>query len=190
VGIVVNLDGKQYYVDAGTTRFISQPIEIVLDKDQKGKFGVYKFIKDEENPGYLRLKRSRNVQNNEKLEYEDQLRIKLDEPKQMEDFIEMNEYVQTEKHPMLFYRYFKVFITFIIWPIKRLFNNIRTLCVRQSENMVYFLAGWKYSEITFNQFGETRVDKIVETIEEIRDILRNKFDLIVDDSFQPVDIQK
>lgn len=62
--------------------------------------------------------------------------------------------------------------------------------MRQSENMVYFLAGWKYSEITFNEFGETRVDKIVETIEEIRDILKNKFDLIVDDSFRPVDIQK
>lgn len=102
VGLVVKLDEKMYYVDAGTTRFLSNPIEITLNTLQKTKFGVYRFVEHEN--GYIRLQRSKNARDEHGLEFENQLRFRLDEPKVMEDFREMNEYVQTEKHPMLFYR--------------------------------------------------------------------------------------
>lgn len=49
------------------------------------------------------------------------------------------------------------------------------------------LIGWKYSEVTFHETGETRVDRQITSIEEIQEILKNKFDLIIDESFRPVD---
>lgn len=49
------------------------------------------------------------------------------------------------------------------------------------------LIGWKYTEITFDETGETRVDRQIESIDEIQDILKNKFNLIIDDSFRPID---
>lgn len=49
------------------------------------------------------------------------------------------------------------------------------------------LIGWKYSEITFDESGETRVDRMIDNIDEIRDLLRNKFNLVIDDTFRPVD---
>lgn len=115
VGIVVRLDDRMYYVDAGTTRFISQPIEIVLDKIQRTRFGTFRFVKHDESSGYHRLQRSKNMQNDDEFEFENQLRLKLDEPKEMADFEEMNEYVQTEKHPMLYYRCLYKFLWYFSW---------------------------------------------------------------------------
>ena len=67
---------------------------------------------------------------------------------------------------------------------------ISSYCFRQGENSVYFLVGWRFTEINFKEFEEHRVDRTIETIEEIRDILRNRFDLIIDDSFRPVSIRQ
>lgn len=105
MGIVVKLDTKLYYVDGGTTRFLSQPIEITINKIQKTKFGTFRFVKhDESTSGEIRLQRSKNVADESQLDFENQFRFNLDEPKEYEDFCEMNDYVQTEKHPMIYYR--------------------------------------------------------------------------------------
>ena len=114
---MVILDGKKYYVDGGTSRFIPQPIEIVLDKLQKTIYGTFRFINDPDYPGFLRLQTSKNARDPKDLVFEDQIRFKIDEPKQMEDFRELNEWVQTDKHPNLFYRFICLF-----FALKLLFN--------------------------------------------------------------------
>lgn len=102
--IVVKLDGKQYMVDAGTTRFLSQPLEITLDKIQKTKFGTYRFVKHDESSEFIRLQRSKNVPEGTSLEFENQIRFNPNDPKDFEGLRELNEYVQTEMHPMIFFR--------------------------------------------------------------------------------------
>lgn len=165
IAMIVKINNSNYFLDAGTSRFLSQPLEITLESVQKTQFGVFKFVEDEANTGYVKLTRSKNAPSESEYEFVDQCRFKL-EPKEMDYFKEMNEYVQTEKHPMIFYR---------------------TLILKHGENKIFFLIGWKYTEVEFGEFGETRTDRIITNIEEIRDLLKNKFQLKIDESFRPVD---
>lgn len=105
VAIVVKINGTKYYVEGGTSRLVSQPIEIVFDKLQRTKFGTYRFVDDPSRPDHVTLQRSKNKLDDNDLKFEDQIWFKAHEPKCMEDFRELNEYVQTVKHPNLFYRF-------------------------------------------------------------------------------------
>lgn len=168
VSLTKNNQSTLYYVDVGTSRFISQAIEFALDKVQETRMGVFRFVKDDEHEeGSVLLQRSKCVKSEIELDFANMFRFNVFERKEMEDFREMNDYVQTEKHPSLFYR---------------------TVLVKHTENGIIMLIGWKFSEINFSgEFGETRFDRVIEDIEEIRDIIRNKFRLVIEDAFRPVD---
>ena len=161
--LVVKLDQKDYYVDVVSSFMASEPIEIVIEKPIKQKFGTFKFIKNEND--FLILQRSPNKEFiNNSPKWTPLMKIFL-EAKSLESFAEMNEIVQD--------------------PIRSTIAN-RSMCTLCKENSVFILIGWKYSVINFKSDDEEeRLDKIVENVTEMREILAKKFGVIVDESLSP-----
>ena len=162
--IIVKLDDKLYYVDAGTSRMLNEPIEITLDLIQILKYGTYRFSKSDDDLYLLdRAKTSDYLKNNSTSLWTHQIKFKM-EPKELEFFKEMNDYVQTPEHPTMFYRSFA---------------SIHT------ENSIISLNGWNYLEVIFDENNnEQRIEKVLTT-DEVNDILKNKFRLIIEKSFTP-----
>ncbi|CAF0713521.1 unnamed protein product [Brachionus calyciflorus] len=157
--LMVKLDEKLYYVDVGTTRIIAEPIELRIDHVEKKTHGFYRFSLDGET---YTLDRKGN---NSNAEWIPQLKFIL-EPKELGFFKEMNDYVQTEEHPVLFHR--------------------STVVIR-FENGIRFLIGNRYTEILLGaNCEETRKDEVLSD-EQVRNYLKDKFNLEIDDSFVPVD---
>ena len=154
--LIVTLDGRQYYVDVGTSRDLNEPIEICLDKIQTRMHGSFKFHMVE-NAFYELMKLINN-------EWQILIKFQL-EPKDFDYFKEMNDYVQTSEHPAIFYR---------------------TVVVKHFENGMIYLIGTKFTELTFKLDGDEKNTREL-TLEECKNALKERFNLIVDDSFMPVD---
>jgi len=154
--LIVTLDNRQYYVDVGTSRDLDEPIEICLDKVQKGVHGSFKFqLIDDSFYELLKL-----------IDNEWQVLLKFElEPKDFDYFKDMNDYVQTREHPGIFYR---------------------TVVVKHFENGMIYLIGNKFTEVNFKLDGDVKNTKEL-TLDECKSALKEKFNLIVDDSFSPVD---
>jgi N-hydroxyarylamine O-acetyltransferase len=93
-----------------------------------------------------------------------QIRFKL-EPKDLIYFKDMNEYVQTIEHPTIFFR---------------------TIVVRHFENGMIFLIGYKFTELIFKEDGNLK-NTTELTLNEVKKVLKEKFELTIPDSFEPVD---
>ena len=156
--IIVKLEGKLYYVDVGISRILNEPIEVLPEVIQVQPFGTYRFSKSEDD--FYILDRCKV----NSLEWTHQIKFKL-EPKELEYFRKMNDYVQTPEHPTMYYR---------------------TFVSKHIGNSIVSLNGWNYLEIRFDEqnTSETRYEKVL-TNEEVKDVLKNKFCLDIDNSFEP-----
>jgi N-hydroxyarylamine O-acetyltransferase len=162
--ILIRLDNKLYYVDVGTSRMVNEPVELSPDIIQLQSYGAYRFSKLEDDFYVLdRAKVKDYHENKNNAIWIHQIKFKL-EPKELEYFQEMNEYVQTPEHPTMFYRSFASI---------------------HSDNSILSLNGWNYLQMSFDENNnEIRTEKVLN-IEEVKDFLKNKFRLIIDDSFNP-----
>jgi N-hydroxyarylamine O-acetyltransferase len=161
--IVVKLENKLYYVDVVASFMVTEPIEIQVKKPARQKFATFQFLNDEN--GYFVLQRSSNVLQNGELDWKTLMRFKL-EPKSLESFSEMNTIVQMPSHSTI---------------------ANKTMCSLHTENSVRLLIGWKFSEIIVEHNEEKRLDKVLESIDEIREILVSKFHIKVDETLKPKD---
>lgn len=159
--LIVNIENKKYYVDVGTSRVVVEPFEIIEEKIQKRLYGFYRFKCKDKIYEFERKSINQNAQ------WIPTIKFKL-EPKEFEYFREMNDYVQTDLHPSIFYR---------------------TIAVLSIENGIRYLIGNRYTEIVFGEnFEENREDRIL-SIEDVRKCIKEKFGIILPDIefFKPVD---
>ena len=156
--LVVSIDDRLYYVDVGTSRDLNEPIEICDGKIQTSLHGSFKFTQMEDD--FFMLEKRLNGKDN----WTVSLKFKL-EPKELEYFKEMNEYVQTKEHASIYFR---------------------TIVVRHFENSLRYLIGYKYTELQFNKDGDIRTTSELN-LEQVKVALKEKFNLNIDDSFVPVD---
>ena len=161
--ISVNLNNKLFYVDVGTSRSLKEPLEILPDAIQLQPYGAYR-ISQIEDDFYLvdRAKVNDYLDSKNNDIWTHQIKFKL-EPEELEYFHEMNDYVQTPEHPTMFYRSFA---------------SIHT------DNSILSLNGWNYLEMSFDGDNETRKEHKLNTT-EVKDVLKNKFHLNIEDSFTP-----
>ncbi|RNA32067.1 arylamine N- pineal gland isozyme NAT-3 [Brachionus plicatilis] len=159
--LIVHLENRKYYVDVGTSRIVVEPIELSVEKIQNRIYGSYKFRFVDEKYELERKAPSPNA------DWVPLIKFKL-EPKELEYFKEMNDYVQTEEHPTIFYRSFAAL-------------NI--------PNGIRYLTGSRFTQIEYGEhLEETRIDTIL-SIDEVRLCIKEKFGLIIDniECFVPVD---
>jgi N-hydroxyarylamine O-acetyltransferase len=155
--LIVELDSKLYYVDVATSGPLNEPLEINLDIIQKKASGTYRFRMWEQQPGYYLLEGSKN--DLEIHEWRSLMTFKL-EYKNIEDFYEMNEYVQGEGHTFLYYR--------------------SLVTKHLPGNKMIIMHGYKFSQIEFSESGETRKDEIIENDEQVKKIIKEIFDVECD----------
>lgn len=154
--LIVNLDGKKYFVDVATMRISKEPLELVENKNQKTICGTYRFINEiSDNDEYYILERIKNDAVND--EWFPQVRFSLT-PYNLEQFYEMNEASQTNEHPYTFHH---------------------TGCCIHTRNGIKFLIGWKFIEYIFDKDNEYRNEKILTT-EQVKMAIKEIFEIEID----------
>lgn len=161
--IIVSLEETQYYVDVGTVRLVREPIELVLNKIQKHHIGWYRVLNDDQEFIIERCKNS-NLNESNGGEWIPQIRFKLIE-QAIDEFTEMNDYVQTPVHAINFYR---------------------SACSKHFDDLILILVGWKLIEYKFKENDETRTENVLTT-EQVNSIIREKFEIELDIIFEPKD---
>lgn len=164
--LIVIINDKHYYVDVGTSRFQREPIELKFDAIQRQYLGTHRFIKESNNSDYVILQRTNNAHAyDEHTEWFDQIKFK-NNPVSFNDLYQLNEDVQSMLHPMVY---------------------CKTFCAKHTTNSVIILIGRTFSEIKFEENNQTRVDSKGLSDDEIKSLIRERFHLYIDDTFEPVD---
>jgi N-hydroxyarylamine O-acetyltransferase len=154
--LIVELDEKLYYVDAGTSRPINEPIEVKVDLIQKQALGTFRFSEYEQQSNVYLLERSKN---GDVVEWRPLMIFKL-EYKKFNDFHSMNEYVQAEGNTTLYYN---------------------TLITKQfAPNKLCILYGYKFSQIEYYENDEIRQEEVLQNDEQVKQIIKEKFNIELD----------
>ena len=162
--LIVKLDNKEYYADVTSPR--KEPIELAIEKPSIQSFGTYKLKTDNLDPEFLILEGSSNknyLSGNP--QWSPLIKFKLI-AQDLSNFEQANEIAQSKDYSTLI---------------------AKNICTLHTDNKLLVLVGWKYSEITYNEDNEERIDEIIKNTEQIRKILCFKFGIVVDDSLQPKD---
>ena len=174
VALIVRLNNKEYLIDVGYSFSFRYPLEFVIDKPQQDIIGHYRIEIGEaldsngkalDNVYTL----SRTVNNLDDTDVKWQVFYQFEtNSKQMDEFQEMLDWVQTSE-------------------CARFFN--RSFCMKHSENSLYMLVAYTLTRWDFKngieihkEEREIADDKLIETIHEILNVK-------VDSSFVPRNIQ-
>ncbi|KFZ54431.1 Arylamine N-acetyltransferase, pineal gland isozyme NAT-3 [Podiceps cristatus] len=175
----VVLDEKTYIVDGGFGMVyqIWQPMELISGRDQPQTPGVFRFLEDS-GVWYLeKVKRKQWVPNqsistSHNVEKEVCRRIYLFtlQPRDIEEFRSRNAHLQTAPNSL--------FVT-------------KSFCSLQTTDGVRALVGWKLTEIKYNYKDNMDLVEIrILADEEIEKTLKEKFNIILDKKFVPINTSR
>jgi len=170
IAIVVKLNEKEYLVDVGFSSACRFPIELVPDRIQKDLIGRIKI--NSANSDETGMQNSFTLLRCEVADlnqWTPMYQFSMD-AKQISDFEEMLEWVQSPACP-------------------RFFN--RSICVIHFEKYLLMLVGYRLTKIEFNEGIEiNRIDTELNNKEEVYQTIRTLFNLIkFNQKFEPIDIK-
>ncbi|NWX22054.1 ARY2 protein, partial [Aegotheles bennettii] len=171
----VVLDGKSYIVDGGfgMAYQLWQPMELISGTDQPQIPGVFRFV-EESGVWYLeKVKRkqwipNQSVSTSHNVDREVCRRVYLFtlEPRDIEEFRACNAHLQTAPDSL--------FVT-------------KSICSLQTTDGIRALVGWKLTEIKYNYKDNMDLVEIrMLANEEIEKTLKEKFNIILDKEFVPI----
>ena len=170
IAIVVKLNNKEYLVDVGFSTAYRYPIELVTDRIQTDLIGRLKIsTADSAETGMQNSFTLLRCETTDPNQWTPMYQFSID-AKQISDFEEMLEWVQSPACP-------------------RFYN--RSICVIHFEKHLLMLVGYRLTKIGFNDGIEIdRVDTELESKEEVYQNIRMQFNLVkFHQMFEPIDIK-
>ena len=172
VAILTRLDGRVYLTDVGMSSSFREPLEFTIGSIQKDKAGYYCIKNDVLDEGSNLMANKYTVYKtlNEPKDNVWREIYQFDStPREMNDFKDMLEFVQSAK-------------------CARLYN--RSFCIRHTESSLKMLVVYRFSNVLLKDGVQIGSEEYEIGKEEFLDVLKNEFNIVIDrQGFQPRNIE-
>ncbi|NXI88377.1 ARYL protein, partial [Rhipidura dahli] len=171
----VVIEGETHIVDAGFGGAYQmwQPLKLISGKDQPQVPGIFRFTEDNGTWYFEKVKRKHYIPEPAPTDSRDTpdlgsirkiYRFTL-EPRQIDDFQELNTYLQVSPDNIL---------------------QKKSICTLQTTNGLLALVGWTFTEMKYNYLEDTDLVNITTlTDEEVEKTLKDKFNIALENKLVP-----
>uniref|UniRef100_A0A8C0F9L5 arylamine N-acetyltransferase n=1 Tax=Bubo bubo TaxID=30461 RepID=A0A8C0F9L5_BUBBB len=174
----VVIKGDSYIVDAGFGGAYQswQPLMLISGKDQPQTPGIFRFMEDNGTWFFEKVKRKhyipeQSVPSTDTPELGNIRKIYTFtlEPRHIDDFQELNTYLQVSPDNIL---------------------RKKSICSLQTTEGLYALVGWTFTEMKYNYMDDMDVVQITTlTDEEVEKTLKDKFNIVLENKLVPVNVR-
>ncbi|XP_072729383.1 arylamine N-acetyltransferase, liver isozyme [Ciconia boyciana] len=174
----VVIKGNSYIVDAGFGGAYQawQPLMLISGKDQPQIPGIFRFIEDNGTWYFEKVKRKHYIPE-QSVPFTDtpelgnirKIYTFTLEPRHINDFQELNAYLQVSPDTIL---------------------QKKSICSLQTTEGLYALVGWTFTEMKYNYMEDVDLVQITTlTDEEVEKTLKNKFNIVLENKLVPVNVR-